>query len=104
MNEMFHLSGIMFDAKLHRGHPRPEVKVVQSVIVVTLLQERAVGGLGEIGFVVQKMQNADRFLRDQTDNRLIILNTNVLMKGKLQGSHPRVTYPVQAPPISSATI
>ena len=63
----------MFDAKFHGGHSRPEVELVESVIVVALLQEGAVGRLGEIGFVVQQMQDANRLLGNQTNYRLVIL-------------------------------
>ena len=67
------LSSVMFDAKFHGRHSGAEVELVESVIVVALLQERAVGRLGKIGFVVQQMQNANRFLCNQTNYRLVIL-------------------------------
>lgn len=49
------LSGVVFDAEFHGGHSRPEVELVESVIVVALFEERAVGRLGKVGFVVQQM-------------------------------------------------
>lgn len=63
----------MLDAKFHGRHSRPEVELVESVIVVAFLQEGAVSRLGEIGFVVQQMQDANRLLGNQTNYRLVIL-------------------------------
>ena len=83
MDHIRHLSSVMFDAELHRGHARPEVEVVESVVVVTLLQEGRVARLREIRLVVEEMQNADRLLGDQADYRLIILHANVTMSTAL---------------------
>jgi hypothetical protein len=63
----------MLDAKFHGRHSWPEVELVESVIVVAFLQEGAVSRLGEIGFVVQQMQDANRLLGNQTNYRLVIL-------------------------------
>ena len=39
------LSGVMSDPELHGAHPGPGVELVESVVVVALLQERNVRGL-----------------------------------------------------------
>lgn len=64
----------MFDAKLHWGHTRPEVELVECVIVVALFEERSIGRLGEIGLVVKQVKHADRFLGNQIDHWLVVLN------------------------------
>ena len=43
----------MFDTKLHGGHTRPEVELVERVIVVAFLKERRIGRFGKIGLVVE---------------------------------------------------
>ena len=78
-----HLSGVVFNAELHGRHPRSEVELVEGVIVVTLLQEGSIGGLGEVGFVIEQMEQADGFLGYQTDDRLIILNNRKPLRSLL---------------------
>jgi hypothetical protein len=48
------------------------------VVVVTLFQERCIGGFGEIRFVIQQVEDSDGFLGYQTDDRLVISETDVL--------------------------
>ena len=64
----------MFDTKLHGGHTRPEVELVECVIVVALFEKRSIGRLGEIGLVVEQVKHADRFLSNQIDHWLVVLN------------------------------
>lgn len=68
-----YLAGVMFDAKFHGRHPRPEVELVEGVVIVALLQEGGVRRLGEVGLVVEQVEQADRFLGYQVDHRLVIL-------------------------------
>lgn len=69
-----YLSGVMFDSKLHGGHTWPEVELVECVIVVALFEEGSIGRLGEIGLVVEQVKHADRFLSNQIDHWLVVLN------------------------------
>ena len=62
----------MLDAELHGGHPRPGVELIEGVIVVTLLQEREVGGLGEVGLVVEQVKNSDRLFSQHVKDGLVV--------------------------------
>lgn len=67
------LPGVMPDRELGRIHSGPRVQFAQSVIVVTLLQEREIRGFREVALVVQQVKDAHRFLRDQMNDRQIVL-------------------------------
>ena len=62
----------MLDSKLHGRHPWPGVELVERVVVVALLQEREVGGLREVGLVVEQVEDADRLLGQHVEDRLVV--------------------------------
>lgn len=62
----------MLDAKLHGGHSRSEVELVQGVIVVALFQKRGIGRFGEIGLVVEQVEDANRFPGNEPNDGLVI--------------------------------
>ncbi len=75
----------MFDAEFHAGHPRPEVELVEGVVVVAFFQEGTVGGFGEVGLVVEQVQDTDGLLGDQVDDGLIVRVADVLPLDLLLG-------------------
>ena len=66
------LAGVVLDAELHRGHPGPRVELVERVVVVALLQEGQVCGLGEVGLVVQEVEDADGLLGHDVEDGLVV--------------------------------
>ena len=62
----------MLDSKLHGGHSRPGVELVEGVVVVALLQEREVRGLGEVGLVVEQVEDPDRLLGQHVEDGLVV--------------------------------
>lgn len=63
----------MLDRELGGVHPRSGIQFAQRVIVMAFLQERKIRRFGEVTLIVQQMKNAHRLLRDQMDDRQIIL-------------------------------
>ena len=51
----------------------PGVQLVERVVVVALLEEGNIRGLGEVALVVQEVQDADGFARQQLNHRLVVL-------------------------------
>ena len=62
----------MLDSKLHGRHPRPRIELIQRVVVVTLLQEGQIAGTGEVGLVVQQVEDAHGLAADHVDHGLVV--------------------------------
>lgn len=63
----------MLDCELGRVHPGSGVQFAQRMIVMTFLQKREIRCFRKVTLVVQQVKNAHRLLRDQMDNRQVIL-------------------------------
>lgn len=63
----------MPDRELGGVHPGPGIQFAQRVIVMAFLQEREIRRFGEVTLVVQQVKNAHRLLRDQMDDRQVVL-------------------------------